>query len=31
MHERLIPFIDDVVLEVDTVAKTMLVDWDKDF
>jgi 16S rRNA processing protein RimM len=31
MHERLIPFIDDVVLEVDTVARTMLVNWDKDF
>lgn len=26
--ERLIPFIADVVLEVDIVAKTMLVDWD---
>lgn len=31
VHERLIPFIDDVVIEVDTVAKTMLVDWDQDF
>lgn len=30
-QERLIPFIDDVVLEVDIVAKTMLVDWDADF
>lgn len=25
--ERLLPFIDQVVLEVDTEAKTMLVDW----
>lgn len=31
VHERLIPFIDDVVLEVDTVKKTMLVDWDENF
>lgn len=30
-QERLIPFIDDVVLEVDLAAKTMLVDWDADF
>jgi len=31
LQERLIPFIDDVVLEVDLAAKTMLVDWDADF
>jgi 16S rRNA processing protein RimM len=30
-QERLLPFIDAVVLEVDIVAKTMLVDWDADF
>ena len=30
-QERLLPFIDAVVLEVDLVAKTMLVDWDADF
>ncbi|MEZ0232698.1 MAG: ribosome maturation factor RimM [Methylophilaceae bacterium] len=30
-QERLIPFIDQVVLEVDIQAKTMLVDWDADF
>lgn len=30
-QERLIPFIDAVVLEVDIAAKTMLVDWDADF
>ncbi len=29
--ERLIPFIDQVVIAVDVVAKTMLVDWDADF
>jgi 16S rRNA processing protein RimM len=29
--ERLLPFIDQVVLEVDVTAKTMLVDWDADF
>ena len=29
--ERLIPFIDQVVLAVDIQAKTMLVDWDADF
>lgn len=29
--ERLLPFIDQVVLEVDIAAKTMLVDWDADF
>jgi 16S rRNA processing protein RimM len=29
--ERLIPFIDQVVLTVDLEAKTMLVDWDSDF
>lgn len=30
-QERLLPFIDAVVLEVDLKAKTMLVDWDEDF
>lgn len=30
-QERLLPFIASVVLEVDLVAKTMLVDWDADF
>ena len=30
-RERLIPFIDQVVLEVDLAAKRMLVDWDADF
>ncbi len=30
-QERLLPFIDAVVLEVDVKAKTMLVDWDEDF
>jgi 16S rRNA processing protein RimM len=30
-QERLLPFIADVVLEVDIKAKTMLVDWDADF
>ena len=30
-RERLIPFIDQVVLEVDLAAKTMLVDWDAEF
>lgn len=30
-QERLLPFIDAVVLEVDIKAKTMLVDWDVDF
>jgi len=29
--ERLIPFIDQVVLTVDVTEKTMLVDWDADF
>ncbi len=29
--ERLIPFIADVVLEVDIAAKKMLVDWDAEF
>ncbi len=29
--ERLIPFIANVVLEVDIVARTMLVDWDAEF
>lgn len=30
-QERLLPFIDAVVIEVDLAAKTMLVDWDADF
>jgi 16S rRNA processing protein RimM len=30
-QERLLPFIDSVVLEVDLKEKTMLVDWDADF
>ena len=30
-RERLIPFIDSVVLEVDLQAGTMLVDWDAEF
>jgi len=30
-HERLLPFIASVVLEVDLKEKTMLVDWDPDF
>jgi 16S rRNA processing protein RimM len=30
-QERLIPFIDAAIIEVDMVAKTMLVDWDEDF
>ncbi|MCB5188657.1 ribosome maturation factor RimM [Methylobacillus caricis] len=30
-RERLIPFIGQVVLEVDVAAKTMLVDWDAEF
>ncbi len=30
-QERLLPFIDAVVLEVDLAGKTMLVDWDADF
>lgn len=29
--ERLIPFIDSVIVDVDLIAKTMLVDWDEDF
>lgn len=29
--ERLIPFIDQVVLTVDLQAKTLMVDWDADF
>ena len=29
--ERLIPYIDGTILEVNMVAKTMLVDWDADF
>ncbi|MEI8362067.1 MAG: ribosome maturation factor RimM [Betaproteobacteria bacterium] len=31
LQERLLPFTAAVVLEVDTKAKTMLVDWDADF
>ncbi len=31
MVERLIPFIADVVLNVDLATKTMLVDWDENF
>ena len=30
-QERLLPFVADVVLEVDLPNKTMLVDWDADF
>ena len=30
-QERLLPFIDGVVIEVDLKTKTMLVDWDADF
>jgi 16S rRNA processing protein RimM len=30
-RERLIPFIDQVVLEVDLAAKSMQVDWDAEF
>ena len=30
-HERLIPFIAQVVLDVDLQAKTMRVDWDAEF
>lgn len=30
-RERLLPFVDQVVLEVDMPAGTMLVDWDADF
>ncbi|MDP1658905.1 MAG: ribosome maturation factor RimM [Methylotenera sp.] len=30
-QERLLPFIESVVLDVDLKAKTMLVDWDADF
>lgn len=30
-RERLIPFIDQVVLEVDLAARKILVDWDADF
>ena len=30
-QERLLPFIDSVVLEVDLKTKIMLVDWDADF
>lgn len=29
--ERLIPFTAQTILEVDLIAKTMLVDWDEDF
>lgn len=30
-QERLIPFIDVAIIEVDMVAKTILVDWDAEF
>jgi 16S rRNA processing protein RimM len=30
-QERLIPFIDGAIIEVNMVAKAMLVDWDADF
>ncbi len=30
-RERLIPFIDQVIIEVDMQAKTILVDWDAEF
>ena len=30
-RERLVPFIDAAIIEVDMVAKTVLVDWDADF
>lgn len=30
-QERLIPFIDAAIIEVDMVAKTILVDWDAEF
>jgi 16S rRNA processing protein RimM len=30
-QERLIPFINAAIIEVDMVAKTMLVDWDAEF
>ena len=30
-QERLIPFIDAAIIEVDMMAKTILVDWDADF
>ncbi len=30
-RERLIPFIDQVVLSVDIAAKAMLVEWDAEF
>ena len=30
-QERLMPYIDGVILQVDMAAKTMLVDWDADF
>jgi 16S rRNA processing protein RimM len=30
-QERLIPFIDAAIIEVDMLAKTLLVDWDEDF
>ena len=30
-QERLMPYIAEVILEVDVNAKTMLVDWDADF
>ena len=30
-QERLMPYIEGVIIEVDMAAKTMLVDWDADF
>ena len=30
-QERLMPYIEGVIIEVDIIAKTMLVDWDADF
>ncbi len=30
-QERLMPYIDGVIIKVDMAAKTMLVDWDADF
>jgi ribosomal 30S subunit maturation factor RimM len=29
--ERLIPFVDDVIVDVDLAKKTMLVDWDETY
>jgi len=31
VHERLIPFIDDVIKHVDLDAQTLLVDWDESY